>query len=62
MLHQTFNGFILSAMLLHQWRHKSVTIAAMELSNVVVVPWQNDVPMTLFSHQCGVIDARVIDL
>ena len=34
MLHQIFNEFILSAMLLHQWRQRSVTIATTELSNV----------------------------
>ena len=37
-LHQIFNDFILSAMLLHQWRHRSVTIATVELSNVLRSP------------------------
>ena len=31
MLHQIFNDFILSAMLLHQWRHRFVTIATTAL-------------------------------
>ena len=32
------NDLILSAMLLHQWRHRSVTIATTELSNVLLSP------------------------
>ena len=36
MLHQIFNGFLLSAMLLNQWLHRSVTIATTELSNVLL--------------------------
>ena len=38
MLHQIFNDFILSAMLLHQRCHRSVTIATTELSNVLPSP------------------------
>ena len=38
MLHQIFNDFILSAMLLYQWHHRSVTIATAELSNVILNP------------------------
>ena len=36
MLHKIFNDFILSAMLLHQLRHRSVTITTTELSNVLL--------------------------
>ena len=35
MLHQIFNDFILSAMLLHQRRHRSVIIATTELPNIL---------------------------
>ena len=38
MLHLIFNDFILSAMLIHQLRHRSVTIATTELSNVLLSP------------------------
>ena len=38
MVHQIFNDFIPSVMLLHQWHHRSVTIATMELSNVLLSP------------------------
>ena len=38
MLHQIFNNYILSAMLLHQWRHISITIATTELSAVLLNP------------------------
>ena len=36
MLHQIFKDLIQSAMLLHQRRRRSVTIATTELSNVVL--------------------------
>ena len=38
MIQQMFNDFILSPMLLHKWRHRSVTIATTELSNVLLSP------------------------
>ena len=38
MLHQIFNDFLLSTMLLHQWRHGSVVIATTELSHVLLSP------------------------
>ena len=38
MLHEIFNDFILSAVLLHQWRHKYVTIATTEVLNVLHSP------------------------
>ena len=38
MLHQIFNDFILWAMLLHQRRHRSVTIETTQLSNVLLSP------------------------
>ena len=38
MLYQIFNDFILSAMLLHQCRHRCVTIATAELLNVLLRP------------------------
>ena len=38
MLHQVFNDFIPCTMHLRQWRHRSVTKATTELSNVLLSP------------------------
>ena len=38
MLHETFDYFILSAMLVHLWHHRSTTIATTKLSKVLQSP------------------------
>ena len=53
MLHQIFNDFILSALLLHQGRHRSVTVATAELSNFslsLFAECPNDVTLTSVGH------------
>ena len=57
MLHQIFSDIILSAMLLHQCRHRSVTIATTELSNVLLTPLAECRPVgvtlaTIWRHSC----------
>ena len=42
-------------LLLHQWRHRSVTIATTALLNLWLNPWQNVVPLSSLCHHCDVI-------
>ena len=52
-----FNDFILSGILLHQWRHRSFNLATTESSNVLLSPLAecrlDDVTLTsLWRHSC----------
>ena len=60
MLHQTFNDFILSAMLLHLWHHGSITIATTKLSNVLQSPLAECGSEVTSLRQCDVIVDMII--
>ena len=63
MLHQNFNDLILLAMLLHEYCHSSVTIATMELSNVLLSPLaeccSNGVTLTSIRCHCCYDDRSI---